>query len=1723
MKNLFNPATGIPVQPFNMPLKNTIEMSNVDDGTVDRQATIKTVADMKNFIPEGDPFLAFEENLERNRQMFGLVKEQEELNNSRIQRMRDVATDINSIDFESSDQTIAALEQHLAKEQAEAYPTEASAAENLEDLMFLSGEEVDPNRLDRWENQNLDGGWQTSVEFTRRKLAIAKAVEEVVAEKEDRAGAFALLDLGFFFLPLIDSTARTGNVPGVDTKWWEHFFAGTAQRRENAQLFSMNLSPEEFDETMAQVKLNMKNSSTDFFGTYRNFTQEVMLLQELTDTPSAELTNTWNALDNVGLVFGGLRAGKATVNTLKLMRYGGNSEEGISLLTKVLKTFDEEGAAGLKEKYNVDLDDLVDEVTPSGLSTDDALDSSTNLSLIALERNEKGLELVEELKLISKDLSRMNPEEAEELVAATVKKFAKDTGYKAQDIRFEVVNKTAGTGIESPVLKVFLGTKKGGEFVNESGVRRLAKSLGFGNNPTIRAAANLPRKLLDNLTGGPKLKGPDQDDFIVSATKELGQRDAGNVVIDANKSQLDRLHGDAQGRKVAARRNSKGQFATDKDVKVLVTPDGNIIAGVSDSFEDLAKTVGLPLEDLGKGRYHPDKTNLNGYLNLDNPRASVKTFEGETGKKFKLADEAEDAEAEAIEEGVRASAKKDLNKNGYLLEIELPLNEVGIFTPVTDVKAWSGIGRKLLGGRKLSSEEMFGLAELSTAVRNKIVTHVKKYLAPKFQVLSPIERKFLDRLYMVGDQKGAWLSDTEIRIAYEVEFPNSKYSYKRIKEAYDAIVSINDMEYALRNAEMYSRLNAQGYSTVAFKLPDATGKDVLANAKVHRSIPEHLPEGRIYNASEDIHYLRDGSVGDVPMSPKTLQDEGYVLLSTETPIKAPNGAAVNSIVIKADELEIKPLEQMQLNYRPGGHRIYSPNVRYFVKQAAWHVQPDTGKRSLENPRTFIGARNATEGEEWVSVMEGVRAQVNRYFDGSITTKSGLKRVLTKHLDGRAGFPSASDIVDDLTEFETGGDFVYRWDTPFEVVYDRELPTLYSAGRYSTAGVSDMSGSMSHMQTLGRMYYSPKGSSVKLDYRGEKLPVLNVYEMLGRSFSNVSNLIGMSAYRDRLINKWFETYKDILKQDAGDSPMKLFQDMPFREGVDPQLIAAAKQQREVGMRVLNWNSPEDNFYKSATRSLYDMLDRQRGGPVKNAFRKSGTKVLNWWEQSNAVGALRGLAFDAKLGLFNPRQMWLQMQTMFVTMSVNPKRGAPAALSAIPLRFYSSSKWSRESFKAFAEKGAAKAFGFNDVDEFMAMADELKEGGFLDIKNTHILINNTSSESLYNLSGNSVRAFRETGRTMFYEAERMNRTTAFSAAWQEARATNPNLKGQAFLEKVYAKASDYSVNMTEASAAAWQKGWASMPTQFWPYQFRLLELMAGEQLTTAQKMGLMAGQMTLYGSAGIPLLAFISDQINKKNAKSPSFSEEPAAAFFDKGLLDGFVYLATGAETDIASAAGTGGFWTDTIASFFNAGQYGETPPIEVITGASGGIWGDAIVDLYRVAKWSSIEGGFTGPMTTDAVNGVFRNVSSYNNGFKAYMAHRHGVLTSTKGSFTFDVSEEENAELMALLGVPTQKEADLSAMMQNIIAREELKKDFVKLLTNYRTAAENNWGDADKLIAQINVVLQYAPPEMRQELIEEMYKYPSEPLYDSVKRNIDKKMQEKKLNRQFDEQTKKENN
>jgi hypothetical protein len=514
----------------------------------------------------------------------------------------------------------------------------------------------------------------------------------------------------------------------------------------------------------------------------------------------------------------------------------------------------------------------------------------------------------------------------------------------------------------------------------------------------------------------------------------------------------------------------------------------------------------------------------------------------------------------------------------------------------------------------------------------------------------------------------------------------------------------------------YKEKVLKGFQTVKFSIPQAS--DFYGNALVDRTLEKGSPN-RIYNTFTGEHLTEKLS----PEQLTKLRDEGYILVDTDQAIKLPDGTRIKTFLVRAKDAEVKGLSRYQLAYRAGGHRFYEG--KYFAKQTAWHVQPDTGQKVLLNPNTYVNGTNAEVGA-WVEKMEAAREAYNRGSD------EALESILGE--DGAAQFKQ--DIKDGNISA----------DTAFEVKYDREMPTEYVTKNADALDYSDHdeAGFSGWLRTNGRMYYSGKGDILR-DWRGENAKTIDSFKAINNAIMNVANLSSFSDFKITAAERWVNKYKDFLDNTVkGESDYSRFTRGHIRKDVDERVKQAAEAQRDIIRRNIGWKTDYQRTMEQYHRRILEWV----GGEDPEGFRNSvGAWATRWTQDHNPIQSMRGWAFDAKLGLFNPGQLFVQAGTMAASIALSPEHGIPAMFSNPALRHYLFSRGSENVLDAWAKKGVWKMGGYASEGEFKESLRAAHRSGFFDFGGSHQMINDFGPEATFSGVRNTEMRFRETGRFFF----------------------------------------------------------------------------------------------------------------------------------------------------------------------------------------------------------------------------------------------------------------------------------------------------------------------------------------------------------------------------------------
>ena len=1080
-------------------------------------------------------------------------------------------------------------------------------------------------------------------------------------------------------------------------------------------------------------------------------------------------------------------------------------------------------------------------------------------------------------------------------------------------------------------------------------------------------------------------------------------------------------------------------------------------AEMEEAVNATIKRVTAKYEGVGIHDVNPRKTTLSDNSSVTSVEFTLGTFETEEqAAEYAKFIGHEGAEIVTDQSGIKS------------IRLSEPVTETG-FTTKLDTPNTGLLGRVLLSAREVGDRLLGNMAQAAGNTRSKMLKEFSSTTTKFFASLPNYQKEAVAQVLAAGENAGKWFTRDEIDVLYERAY--KRQPTKSEYEAYELAKKVNDIEYNLRNDEAYKSRFTQGYKTVTFD----TGISSVTreNGKIVEDWVTRL-EDRVFNIHEQTMYGKKNPLTDAEI--ERLKQEGYVLVNMEKTVKLADGSEVRSFLTKMSDVKVEPLLRQQIGYRAGGHRIY--RGKYFAKQAVFGVQPD-GEKFAKNPSTYIVGQTRAEVEYWVNRMEAARQlYLAGERDGSV-----LAKILPPNMSG-------DDFIRNMDSS------VYEKDTPFRVAYDREeLPDYHQASGWIDMRDVEETSIEGYLRTNGRMYYGGKGEHLK-DFRGAMAPTLDPYEAINQSLVNVANITSFSDYKISAAERWMKTFGDYLDKRPS-SPMDALTTGNLQIGTPEYIRQQAEAQRDIIKRTLGWRTEFDRQKEIYTRRLSEWV---AGNDPYSVRDKATAAALTWWNDKNPVRALRGVAFDLKLGLFNVAQFPLQTATMAAAIALNPKAGLEGMHMIMPMLYgYFRKGAGEETLNTLIERGMVKTGGFSTADEFKAFMKSAKNSGFFDVGGSHILINSYGPNAAAGILS-SDGAFRQAGRFWFYEAERWNRTVAYKAAWSDAVAKygKDAYKSNDFIRYVAGRAEDYSFRMSEQSAAYWQKGLLSIPTQFWAYNARMLEVMLGKEFSGAQRARLVMGQTLLYGTAGIPVAPYVMDKFKEHQGKAPEIGS--AMSYLDRGILDNALYAATGIDALVSKRVGTGAFWTDTLKDMFGASAYGEKSFMDVMGGATYSIGKAGFETILDVAGYAAAESGGDMPLTSEAFMRLASNISTISNIQKAYLVHQYGTYVTSKGTTVVSGLPTQDAWAVALSFAPGELDevAALKAFHDN---RKEQVTEATRVLSNYRTRMINEPDHRREIMEEVNAYSRMLPPDIRIDAIQRSQNYLAPSLLDSLSQQV----------------------
>ena len=577
-----------------------------------------------------------------------------------------------------------------------------------------------------------------------------------------------------------------------------------------------------------------------------------------------------------------------------------------------------------------------------------------------------------------------------------------------------------------------------------------------------------------------------------------------------------------------------------------------------------------------------------------------------------------------------------------------------------------------------------------------------------------------------------------------------------------------------------------------------------------------------------------------------------------------------------------------------------------------------------------------------------------------------------------------------------------------VTKDMQLPEV-GVGRFENYRLGKLT-------TYGDLYSKGKrNNSVLFGYGGGKFKHVDPVRSIERDFAKGVNYIAEREYSLKAMEGFIKGAKDnnlILNWNDIKSKPLVQQIKEANLARSPSGDKFETERRVILNRLSETNEFAQRWNQRMTRI------------GEYIFDKRGIDVIDRMSIRPDV-ALRSFAFDLKLGLFNIDQFVVQASSALNIMTISPMNGLKAAASYLPLRI-AMVNTNPDVLKALYKRSSA-FIGMTEK-EFLESVNYMQRSGRFIVNQNIQELNGT-----YDVTRGMIQKVREAGRIPFNEGDRVARLMATNVAYREFRKAYPVLDvstdvGFRIMDDFITQRADaLTMNMTRASAAWWQQGFMSLPTQWLGYQAKLVEnIFFGKNLTGAERGRLGLSQVILFGGAGVPLGTWA---VNAFVDESSQGIDKDAYTLLRYGVLDYTLSNLINEDTAMSGRLGTGEgmyqLYQNIMDQNFVETLGGPATAIAVDTGSSamtlvGSLFNSNIaITQYDLTK-------------------VLRNISSMDKVAKAYYLMQTGEFIDKKGRALAEGMSPWNA-LWNSLGIPFQEVQLYYDVRQALYAESQMVK------------------------------------------------------------------------------------
>lgn len=555
--------------------------------------------------------------------------------------------------------------------------------------------------------------------------------------------------------------------------------------------------------------------------------------------------------------------------------------------------------------------------------------------------------------------------------------------------------------------------------------------------------------------------------------------------------------------------------------------------------------------------------------------------------------------------------------------------------------------------------------------------------------------------------------------------------------------------------------------------------------------------------------------------------------------------------------------------------------------------------------------------------------------------------------------------------------------------------------------------------------------------GDSPERLNTFEALNTNIQSLENYVSRNQWRMAQQQKWINSAR------AAGFDIDTFEKALIPEG-DPR----GKGLRKLAEQIEIWSGFPTQGELAWDGFVSGVMEWALKGTKNKKTSDLIVRGANFLRDrgNDPVSLARNTAFHSLLGVFNPSQLWVQAQGASLAASLS---NSPLKTFRMQNALAVASKFGTDS-KAFEVVAKASAV---DVQDLKKLTQLWKRTGLE--ASTLNTADHAAAAVGVGTTRAALRKVFDKGLLLYRAGELFNRRYSFLVAaerFQRKTGKSIDSLNDADLKEMLVDANNMMLNLSKANRAAWQRGVVSVPTQFLQVQAKFLETLVGanKAFTVRERGRILAGQMVLYGSAGIPLgslgVRWAQESLGFSQKDLEEAPPEVITAI-NEGMWGVFAKQWLGVDVDLSNRGAIAAGMTDfTFDLMFSEASLGEKA-----VGAFG------MVPHRSFQAWKTIKPMLMSdtdiPMTKGefllGLNSLASVTSTWNNVQKGWFMARFNQLNDTRGNLLiegFDFSTE--TEVMTMLGFQPseiQKVADREALVRS---RKEYRIQVTSSLLNH---------------------------------------------------------------------------